>query len=61
MYGEEGRAIDKDITFMIAGRLKPTGTDTDDQAFIDINIARELTGKDVYDGIIVKLDKSGQT
>ena len=60
LYGEEGRAIDKDITFMIAGRLKPTGTDTDDQAFIDINIARELTGKDVYDGIMVKLDKSGQ-
>ncbi len=60
LYGEEGRAIDKDITFMIAGRLKPTGTDTDDQAFIDINIARELTGKDVYDGIMVKLDKSSQ-
>ena len=60
LYGEEGRAIDKDITFMIAGRLKPTGTDTDDQAFIDMNIARELTGKDVYDGIMVKLDKSGQ-
>jgi len=60
LYGEEGRAIDKDITFMIAGRLKPTGTDTDDQAFIDMNIARELTGKDVYDGIMVKLDKSSQ-
>jgi len=61
LYQEEGRAIDKDVTFMIAGRLKPTGTDTDDQAFIDLNIARELTGKDVYDGIMVKLDKSGQT
>jgi putative ABC transport system permease protein len=61
LYGEEGRAIDKDITFLIAGRLKPTGTDTDDQAFIDMNIARELTGKDVYDGIMVKLDKSSQT
>ena len=60
LYGEEGRAIDKDITFMIAGRLKPTGTETDDQAFIDINMAKELTGKDVYDGIMVKLDKSGQ-
>jgi len=62
LYGEEGRAIDKDITFIIAGRLKPTGTDTDtdDQAFIDINVARELTGKDVYDGIMVKLDKSSQ-
>ena len=61
LYGEEGRAIDKDITFMITGRLKPTGTETDDQAFIDINMAKELTGKDVYDGIMVKLDKSGQT
>jgi len=61
LYGEEGRAIDKDITFVIAGRLKPTGTDSDDQAFMDMNIAMELTGKDVYDGIIVKLDKSGQT
>ncbi len=60
LYGEEGRAIDKDISFMIAGRLEPTGTKTDDQAFIDMNIARELTGKDVYDGIMVKLDKSGQ-
>ncbi len=60
LYGEEGRAIDKDITFVIAGRLKPTGTETDDQAFIDINMAKELTGKDVYDGIMVKLDKSGQ-
>jgi len=60
LYGEEGRAIDKDITFMITGRLKPTGTESDDQAFIDINMAKELTGKDVYDGIMVKLDKSGQ-
>lgn len=60
LYGEEGRAIDKDISFIIAGRLEPTGTKTDDQAFIDMNIARELTGKDVYDGIMVKLDKSGQ-
>jgi putative ABC transport system permease protein len=61
LYGEEGRATDKDITFIIAGMLKPTGTKTDDQAFMDMNIARELTGKDVYDGITVKLDKSSQT
>jgi putative ABC transport system permease protein len=60
LYGEEGRATDKDINFLITGRLKPTGTETDDQAFIDMNISRELTGKDVYDGIMVKMDKSGQ-
>jgi putative ABC transport system permease protein len=61
LYGEEGRAIDKDITFKLVGRLKPTGTETDDEAFMDINAAKELDNKDFYDGIIVKVDKSSQT
>ena len=58
LYGEEGRAVDKDIAFMIIGRLAPTGTKADDQAFIDINMAKKLAEKDVYDGIMVKVDKS---
>ncbi|NIA02928.1 MAG: FtsX-like permease family protein [Nitrospirae bacterium] len=61
LYTEEGRAEDKDITFMITGKLAPTGTKADDQAFIDINMAKKLAEKDVYDGILVKVEKSGQT
>ncbi len=61
LYGEEGRAIDKDITFKLVGRLKPTGTEIDDKAFMDINAAKELDNKDFYDGIMVKVDKSSQT
>jgi putative ABC transport system permease protein len=60
LYGEEGSPIDKDITFELVGRLNPTGTDTDDQVFIDITSAKELDEKDVYDGIVVKVEKSSQ-
>jgi putative ABC transport system permease protein len=61
LYGEEGRAIDKDITFKLVGRLKPTGTEIDNKALMDINAAKELDKKDFYDGIMVKVDMSSQT
>lgn len=60
LYGQDGRPIDKDITFVLVGELKSTGTPVDDQVFMDINVARELDEKDVYDGIIVKVDRSDQ-
>ena len=60
LYGEEGRAVDKDVFFTVVGILKPAGTDTDNLAFMDITTAQELDEKDVYDGIIVKVDKAGQ-
>lgn len=60
LYGQDGRPIDKDIIFVLVGKLKPTGTKIDDQVFMDIDVARELNEKDVYDGIVVKVDRSDQ-
>ncbi len=60
LYGIEGKPIDKDVEFTVAGILKPTGTQADDQSFIDINIATGIDEKDVYNGIIVKVDSANQ-
>lgn len=60
LYGIEGKPIDKDVEFTVAGIVKPTGTQADDQSFIDINIATGIDEKDVYNGIIVKVDSANQ-
>jgi putative ABC transport system permease protein len=60
LYGIEGKPIDKDVEFTVAGILEPTGTQADDQSFIDINIATGIDEKDVYNGIIVKVDSANQ-
>lgn len=60
LYGIEGKPIDKDVEFIVVGILEPTGTQADDQSFIDINIATGIDEKDVYNGIIVKVDSANQ-
>lgn len=60
LYGIEGKPIDKDVEFTVTGILEPTGTQADDQSFIDINIATGIDEKDVYNGIIVKVDSANQ-
>lgn len=60
LYGIEGKPIDKDVEFTVVGILEPTGTQADDQSFIDINIATGIDEKDVYNGIIVKVDSANQ-
>ncbi|MEA3294707.1 MAG: ABC transporter permease [Euryarchaeota archaeon] len=60
LYGIEGKPNDKDVEFTVAGILEPTGTQADDQSFIDINIATGIDEKDVYNGIIVKVDSANQ-
>lgn len=60
LYGIEGKPIDKEEKFTVAGILKQTGTQADEQSFIDINIATRIDEKDVYNGIIVKVDSANQ-
>lgn len=60
LYGIEGKPIDKDVEFTVVGILEPTDTQADDQSFIDINIATGIDEKDVYNGIIVKVDSANQ-
>ena len=56
LYGEESRSKDKPAVFKIAGILKSTGDEHDNQVFIDIKHARALDEKDSYDGLFVKVD-----
>ena len=56
LYGEEGRPKDKPAVFKIAGILKSTGDEHDNQALVGIKEAKELDEKDAYDGLFVKVD-----
>ena len=56
LYGEEGRPKDKPAVFKIAGILKSSGDEHDNQVFIDVRQAKELDEKDAYDGLFVKVD-----
>jgi len=56
LYGEEGRPKDKPAVFKIAGILKSTGDEHDNQALVGIKEAKEMDEKDAYDGLFVKVD-----
>lgn len=60
LYGEDGKPLDKDVSFIPTGYLKPTGTDTDSQAFVNLEYAKELSEKEYYDGILIKVESSAQ-
>lgn len=60
LYGEDGRPLDKEVSFIPTGYLKSTGSDVDSQAFIDLEYAKELSEKEYYDGILIKVDSSSQ-
>lgn len=56
LYGEEGRPKDKTAVFKIAGILKSSGDEHDNQAFVGIKEAMEKDEKNAYDGLFVKVD-----
>jgi putative ABC transport system permease protein len=60
LYGEDGRPIDKEVRFTPVGYLKPTGSDIDSGAFMELESAKKLSNKEYYDGILVKTEISSQ-
>ncbi len=56
LYGEEGRPKDKTAVFKIAGILKSSGDEHDNQVFVGIKEAMEKDEKNAYDGLFVKVD-----
>ena len=56
LYGEEGRPKDKNAVFKIAGILKSSGDEHDNQVFVGIKEAMEKDEKNAYDGLFVKVD-----
>lgn len=56
LYGEEGRPKDKTAVFKIAGILKSSGDEHDNQVFVGIKEAMEKDEKDAYDGLFVKVE-----
>jgi putative ABC transport system permease protein len=56
LYGEEGRPKDKPAVFKIAGILKSSGDEHDNQVLVGITEAMEMDEKDAYDGLFVKVD-----
>ncbi|WP_255335533.1 ABC transporter permease [Methanosarcina sp. KYL-1] len=60
LYGEDGRPLDKEVSFIPAGYLKPTGSEIDSCAFMELGHAKELSEKEYYDGILIKVDSSAR-
>jgi len=58
LYGDDGRPIDKEVSFIPMGYLKPTGSEIDNGAFMRIEYAKELSKKEYYDGALVKVESS---
>jgi putative ABC transport system permease protein len=58
LYGEDGRPLDKEVSFIPMGYLKPTGNEIDSEAFMKLEYARELSKKDYYDGALIKVESS---
>jgi putative ABC transport system permease protein len=58
LYGGDGRPLDKEVVFTSVGYLKPTGSDIDSGAFMNLESAKELSEKEYYDGVLVKVESS---
>ncbi|AKB81754.1 ABC transporter, permease protein [Methanosarcina barkeri 3] len=58
LYGSDGRPVDKEVSFTPVGYLKPTGNEIDNEAFMRLESAKELSQKDYYDGALVKVESS---
>ncbi|MDY0130001.1 MAG: ABC transporter permease [Methanosarcina vacuolata] len=58
LYGDDGRPIDKEVSFIPMGYLKPTGSEIDNEAFMRLEYAKELSKKEYYDGALVKVESS---
>lgn len=60
LYGDDGKPLDKEVDFIPVGHLKPTGSELDSGAFISLEQAKELSKKEYYDGVLVKVESSSQ-
>lgn len=58
LYGNDGKPIDKEVSFIPMGYLKPTGNEIDNEAFMRLEYAKELSKKEYYDGALVKVESS---
>ncbi len=58
LYGEDGRPLDKEESFIPMGYLKPTGSEIDSEAFMKLEYARGLSKKEYYDGALIKVESS---
>lgn len=58
LYGKDGRPLDKEVSFIPVGYLKPTGGEVDSRAFMRLEYAKELSKKEYYDGALVKVESS---
>lgn len=60
LYGEDGRPLDREISFIPVGHLKPGGNEIDSGAFMRLESAKELSKKEYYDGVLIKVESSSQ-
>ncbi|MDQ1254891.1 MAG: putative transport system permease protein [Euryarchaeota archaeon] len=58
LYGEDGRPLDKEVSLIPVGYLKPTGSEIDSGAFMKLEYAKGLSKKEYYDGALVKVESS---
>lgn len=58
LYGEDGRPLDKEVSLIPVGYLKPTGSKIDTGAFMKLESAKGLSKKEYYDGALVKVESS---
>jgi putative ABC transport system permease protein len=58
LYGEDGRPLDREISFTPVGYLKPAGNELDSGAFMKLEYAKGLSKKEYYDGVLIKVESS---
>lgn len=58
LYGEDGKPLDKEISFTPVGYLKPSGNEIDSGAFMKLEYAKGLSKKEYYDGVLIKVESS---
>ncbi|MDI9395222.1 MAG: ABC transporter permease [Euryarchaeota archaeon] len=58
LYGEDGKPLDREISFIPVGYLKPSGNEIDSGAFMKLEQAKELSKKEYYDGVLIKVESS---
>ncbi len=58
LYGDDGRPLDREVTFTPVGYLKPSGNEIDSGAFMRLESAKDLSHKEYYDGVLIKVESS---
>jgi len=58
LYGEDGKPLDREISFIPVGYLKPSGNEIDSGAFMRLEHAKGLSKKEYYDGVLIKVESS---